>query len=275
MKKVFIILTTILIIIIIIHRNNIEKNEIPMEVPILMYHHFEKDKDKINDMVVEKTEFERQMKYLKDNGYTAITIKELNDFIQGKSILPKKTILITADDGYLSNYEIMYPILKKLNMKATIFVIGKDIDNSSNKNGALPKLTWAKIKEMYDSGLVDIECHTYNSHVKGNTLSGEMGIFSSPLVGETELEYENRIKDDIKKNINTIETHIGYKPIALAYPYGDWSGTSENILKDNGIKISVVASGGKENNVKASYLLKRLCIKGSYNIEDFKKELIK
>lgn len=275
MKKIFIILVTLLTIAIIVHRNNIEKNKIPIEVPILMYHHFETDKHKVNDMIVEKTEFEKQMKYIKDNGYIAISMKELNDFIEGKSILPKKPILITADDGYLSNYEIMYPILKKFNMKATIFVIGEGIDNASKKQSVLPKLTWSKIKEMYNSGLIDIECHTYNSHVKGNTLSGEMGIFSSPLIGETETEYENRIKNDLKKNINTIESHIGYRPIAFAYPYGDWSGTSENILRDNGIKISVVAAGGKENNVKASYLLKRLCVKGSYNIEDFKRELNK
>ncbi|MDU6115837.1 MAG: polysaccharide deacetylase family protein [Paeniclostridium sordellii] len=274
MKKVLIAIGIVVTIAIISHRNYVQSNEKPMSIPILMYHHFELDKDKINDMTVYKSDFEKQMKYLKENGYTAINAKDLENFIDGKSIMPIKPIMITADDGYRSNYKIMYPILKKLNMKATIFIIGKDIDDNKHNN-RLSKLTWTDIKKMYKSELIDIECHTYNSHVRGNTLSGNMGIFSSPIVGESEYDYEKRINKDIKMNIKSIEENLHYTPRAFAYPYGDWSGTSENILKQNGIKVTLVASGGKEDNVKASYLLKRIEIPGKYTIDDFKRELKK
>lgn len=275
MKKIFIIILIISTVAVIIHRNNLQPNKIPKMVPVLMYHHFEVDKNNSNDMIVKKSEFEKQMKYLKNNGYTSISMKELKKFVEGKSDLPKNPILITADDGYLSNYDIMYPILKKLNMKATIFIVGNYIDNADKTNIKLPKLTWNKIKEMYDSGLIGIGCHTYNSHVKRDTISGKMGIFSSPLVGESKEEYKKRIDNDIKKNINTIKLNLGYEPIAFAYPYGDWSETSEKILKNNGIKFSFVASGGKEGYIQKSYLLKRVGINGSYNMEDFKRELAK
>lgn len=275
MKKIFIILSIVLTVAIIIHRNNLQPNKIPKMVPVLMYHHFEVDKNDSNEMIVKKSEFEKQMRYLKSNGYTPISIKELKKFVEGRSDLPKNPILITADDGYLSNYNIMYPILKKLNMKATIFIVGNDIDNAGKTNSKLPKLTWNKIKEMYDSGLIGIGCHTYNSHVKGDTISGNMGIFSSPLLGETKKEYEKRINNDIEKNINSIKLNLGYQPISFAYPYGDWSETSEKILKDNGIKFTFVASGGKEAYIQKSYLLKRVCVNGSYNMEDFKRELAK
>lgn len=275
MKKILIIVGIVFTIGIIAHRNYVENNEKPVSIPILMYHHFELDKSKTNDMTVYKSDFEKQMKYLKDNGYTAINTKDLEEFIKGKSNLPIKPVMITADDGYLSNYKIMYPILKKLNMKATIFIVGKGIDNAENTKNQIPKLTWEDIKEMYKSGLIDIGCHTYNSHVKGNTPSGEKGKFASPIIGESELDYEKRINEDIKKNIKSIEKNLNYTPIAFAYPYGEWSGTSENILKQNGIKLTFVAFGGKENNVKKSYLLKRIGIPGSYNVDDLKKELEK
>ena len=275
MKKILVVIAIVLTAAIIIHRNNLQPNKIAKAVPVLMYHHFEVDKNDSNDMIVKKSEFEKQMKYLKNNGYTSISIKELKDFVEGKSMLPKNPILITADDGYLSNYDIMYPILKKLNMKATIFIIGNDIDNVGKTNSKLPKLTWDKIEEMYDSGIIDIECHTYNSHVKGNTISGNMGIFSSPLVGETRGEYEKRINNDIEKNINAIKLNLGYEPIAFSYPYGDWSETSEKILKNNGIKFTFVASGGKEGDIQKCYLLKRLGINGNYSMKDFKQGLAK
>ncbi|MEF9991804.1 MAG: polysaccharide deacetylase family protein [Peptostreptococcaceae bacterium] len=275
MKKILIIVGIVITVAIIHHRNYVQVNEKPVSIPILMYHHFELDKNKTNDMTVYKSDFEKQMKYLKENGYTTINTKDLEKFIKGEKNIPDKSVMITADDGYRSNYKVMYPILKKLNMKATIFIIGQSIDNSKNTQNQVPKLTWGDIGEMYKSGLIDIECHTYNSHVKGNTPSGEKGIFSSAIIGESEREYEKRINEDIKKNINSIEANLNYKPKAFAYPYGEWSGTSENILKQNGIKLTFLAFGGKENNVKDSCLLKRIGIPGSYTVDDLKKELQK
>lgn len=275
MKKFLIIIGIVGTIAIICHRNYVQNNGKSVSIPILMYHHFELDKNKTNDMTVYKSDFEKQMKYLKENGYTPINTNDLEKFIKGKTNLPKKPVMITADDGYRSNYKIMYPVLKKLDMKATIFIIGKSIDNSKNTQDQIPKLTWEDIREMYKSGLIDIECHTYNSHVKGNTPSGEKGIFSSPVIGESERDYEKRVNEDIKKNINSIEKNLNYTPIAFAYPYGEWSGTSETVLKQNGIKLTFLAFGGKENNVKASYLLKRIGIPGSYTVDNLKQELEK
>ena len=124
-----------------------DKSEITDKIPVLMYHQF---RDKTNaGSVVAKEEFKKQIKYLKDNGYNTITLKQLIDFKQGKENLPKKSILITSDDGYLSNYEFMYPILKENNMKATIFVIGESIDNAKENtelNKYNPKFSWATSK---------------------------------------------------------------------------------------------------------------------------------
>ena len=81
-------------------------------IPILMYHHFTTGND-VNSPTVSQANFERQMNYLYEHGYTTIHLNQLEDFLDGKIQLPAKTVVITMDDGYRSNYEIAYPILKK------------------------------------------------------------------------------------------------------------------------------------------------------------------
>ena len=140
--KIIIILVIVLITLssILIKSNLIYTLSGGRIINVLMYHHFD---DTTNlGAVVAKDEFKKQIKYLKDNGYNTITVQELIDYKNGKIDLPEKPVLITSDDGYLSNYEFMYPILKENNMKATIFVIGDNIDNAdeNNKNGiGVPK----------------------------------------------------------------------------------------------------------------------------------------
>lgn len=270
MKK---ILYTILVITIILLGSYFISSRDHVKVPILMYHHFDTDEKNINDVTVKKSEFEKQIKYLKDSGYTAITLQDLVNFTENKKSLPKKPILIAADDGYKSNYEIMYPIIKKYGMKATIFVIGERIDDADKPSNAIPKFNWKEAKEMYDSGLISFECHTYNSHEKGKTVDGDRGVFSSPLVNESKEEFKNRINKDINKNISVIQENLGYKPIGFAYPFGDYSSASEKILKENGIKFTFLAEGGKEKNVGKAYLLKRIPINGNDNINDFQKKV--
>ena len=121
-------------------------------VPVLNYHQIN-DRDH-NSLTVSTTEFDQQMKYLKDNGYHTITPAELMDWAQNGTPLPDKPVVITLDDGYIDNYEEAYPILKKYNLKATIFVITDFV-------GVYPNyLTWDTISEMHQSGLIDIESHT-------------------------------------------------------------------------------------------------------------------
>ena len=244
-----------------------------LEIRILMYHHFEDSPKKTNDVTILTEEFEKQMKYLSENGYTSITSQDLLDYKNGKKEIPKKAIFITSDDGYLSNYEKMYPILKKYNMKATIFLIGERIDNADKPSEALPKLSWKNVKEMYESGLVDFQCHTYNSHQKIETKNGLKGNFSTNLIGESEEEFKKRIDKDIKMNIDGIKQNLGYTPIAFSYPFGDISDTAVKILEENNIKLTFRAEGGIEENPSKGYLLKRIGITNQDSLQSFIKKI--
>ena len=82
------------------------------EIPILMYHHLEENIN--NNTVISPENFENQMKLLKMEGYHAISAQQLYDYLNGQTPLPQKPVLITFDDGYFSNYEKAYPILKNM-----------------------------------------------------------------------------------------------------------------------------------------------------------------
>lgn len=114
-------------------------------VPVLNYHQVN-DVDN-NALTVPTEEFERQMSYLRNEGYHAITPDQLNDYLNNGSPLPEKPVLITFDDGYRDNYENAFPILKKYDMTATIFLVSDFMDRFDNY------LTWAQVQEMSESGI--------------------------------------------------------------------------------------------------------------------------
>mgnify|MGYP001565841757 FL=1 len=124
------------------------------KIPILMYHSISYEKENI--LRVPKENFRNQMKYLKDNNYTTLTLDELYSYMKTGKDLPNKPIVITFDDGYKDNYTNAYPILKEFNLKATIFVITNTIDHEKDY------LTSTEIKLM-DSNNIRIESHT-SSH---------------------------------------------------------------------------------------------------------------
>lgn len=161
-KKFLIILIIVIIIIAIIflgkHRNSKRED---VKIPVLLYHNFvttvpEKDSNNFNYINTPES-FEENIKILLENGYTIISMQELNDANNLKIKLPSKPILITFDDGYYSNYEYIYPILKKYNAKASIFIVtdkvGKEIDG-------IKYLGWEECLEMQESGLVEIFSHS-------------------------------------------------------------------------------------------------------------------
>ena len=128
-------------------------------IPILMYH-------TISDVVAPEDErscvtttlFDAQMKALLDNGYTPINFKVLHNYLNGISGLPDKPILITMDDGYLNNYTNAYPIYKKYNISATLFVSSYFMKDENTER----HFGWDAAREMEASGLIDIQSHGYN-----------------------------------------------------------------------------------------------------------------
>ena len=242
MKKKFLIIILVLILIIVtvlaILLKTKKSNNASVKIPILLYHDFvatapDSDTDNFNYINTPQS-FEENIKVLLENGYTFISFQELYDAINGKMSLPEKPILINFDDGYYSNYEYVFPILKKYNVKASIFVvtdkIGKEVDGKRY-------LSWEQCKEMQDSGLVEIFSHS-KRHVFYDKLPVRM------------------IRDDVIESYKIIEENLGSKDLKVfAYPYGAYTKETVWALKLNGINMQVYDLGmNYSNDFNADYI---------------------
>ena len=207
------------------------------EIPILMYHNITEDPLMTNRITVTKERFERDMNFLVDKGYTTITFEDLINFKEGLKELPEKPIIITFDDGRKNIYDLAYPIMKEKNIKFTFFVIGKRLEQLPEDAMYGKYINWEQAKEMYDSGLAEIQPHTYDLHYSRESLTRGVGVL--PLTGESEENYYNRFYDDTVKIIEAIKLNTGSDSYVYSFPYGKYHSISDIVLKDLGFKASV------------------------------------
>lgn len=209
--------------------------EKPFNVPILMYHSINDQPIGVADLSVRVKDFEAQMKYLADNGYTVIGFDQLKNGGQYE-----KPIILTFDDGYEDNYTNAYPVLKKYHLKATFFIISDAINSPGY-------LTEEEIHEM--SGLVSFQSHTVDHpHLS------ELG------EADTEKEF-SASKEAIEKITNK-------KVDVVAYPYGDYNKlTTETAAKY--YDYAVTTEFGYYFSGSEKYSIKRLDVSRFEDMDEF------
>ena len=225
MKKLIIIFTVIFIISIIAIKIIYKEQT----VAILGYHSFIETEKRIeqnitDNMIMDIANFEEQLKYLNKHNYKTLTLKEFECFHQGKCKIPRKSILITMDDGYQSNYELAFPLLKKYNMNAVVFYLG--INEDGKHELYMDKNTLLKIKENYPN--IDIASHSYNLHTEGAI---------------------NQSKDKLIKDIKAQKKIVNSN--YYAYPFGAHNKNMIEALKEEGYTMAFTFGPGKEHR-KAS-----------------------
>lgn len=206
------------------------------EIPVLGYH-------RINNvdhlpLTLSTEEFDAQMQYLQTNGYSAITLDELVSYIRDKKDLPYKSVVITFDDGYEDNYVNAYPILKKYDLDATVFLIS-DYINRPNY------LTWNEIYEMQKNH-IHFEGHTFN-HPHFDKLT------AGPA-----------LKQQLSDSKTDLESHLGHKVEYLAYPYGDYNETVIAAAKSYGYKAAFTVHLGDDSAQDDLFTLNRVPIFQTY-----------
>jgi len=215
-------------------------------VSVLMYHSIAR-----NDIffTVKLANFVKQMKYLKDKQYQVISLAELVEILESDEPLPKKTVVLTFDDGYQDNYTNAWPILKKYNFPATIFLItglvGKEIDNSQNI--PLKALNRQQIQEMHESGLIDFEPHT--------------------------VHHQELNKSEIIDSKRMIEQELDKKCYFFAYPRGWHNQEVIEILRKNGFKAARTVDNGKVNKGDDLFKLKRISVNSTTSFIQFRANL--
>lgn len=224
--------------------NRFENEKLTSEnigVPVLYYHSVNENAD--NEVTITPEMLKEQLNYINDNDYVTITIKELYDYLKNNQPIPEKSIVITFDDGYMNNYTEAFPILKEMNMKATIFCVGNSLDGSYY-------LSKDAIKEMSDYG-IDIESHTVN-HLHLDTLS-----------------YNDQVSE-LKRSKEILENITGKEVLSIAYPFGDYNDDTLRAVKDAGYKLAFTTNLGLSDRNDNIFELDRIYISSYYDMNTFK-----
>lgn len=213
-----------------------QKKTVSVRVPILMYHYVEyvqDDGDTIRKSLnIIPSIFDEQIKTLKNDGYVFMTVSELSRVLDSNLSLPEKSVLITIDDGHWDVYTDILPILKKYNVKATAYII-------PGFTGGSDFMTDAQIKNIIESGLIEIGAHTVN-HV---SLKGK------PLTV---------VESEVKKSKKMLEGEYNIKVLSFAYPNGEFDEASIKVVKDAGFTTSVSTIPGIMQSSQNKFFLYRL-----------------
>ena len=189
-------------------------------VPILLYHRL--GPTVADGMTITNTVFESQMKYLHDNGYTVIPLRQLVNYYLGKAPAPKpKSVVIVEDDAHKSVYSYMLPVIRKYRYPVTIFCYPSAISNATYA------LTWDQLRELKKTGLFDVQSHTYwhpNFKKERKKLSPHA--------------LESLVMMQLRKSKARLETELGGKVDMLAWPFGIY----DDYLLSKAVEAGYVAS---------------------------------
>lgn len=207
-----------------------------IKIPILLYHYIEDvtdEKDFLRaSMATRPYFFEIQMKYLETHGYTSISLSDLKSAFDGDTNLPEKPVIITFDDGFRDYYYNAFPILKKYNRHAIVYMITNHLDRSGN-------LTVQMLREMIDSGVIDLGSHTLN-HVWLSQVS--------PAEARREIFESKKILSDI----------FNYDVKHFAYPGGFEDLSVVDLVREAGYETATTTKVGVIQKGENILTLKRL-----------------
>ncbi len=221
-------------------------------VPILCYHRFGGASGK---MSVSPANFAAQLDWLARNDYRVIRLSQLLGFLQGREALPKRSVVITMDDGYESVHRYALPQLRKHGFPATLFVYSDFI-------GAGDGLNWSQLTELKASGLVDIQAH---SKTHRNLIER--------LPGETDEQYRQSIDIEARAPRELLERRLSSPVRQYAYPFGDANEAVLDALMRQQYQLAVTVTPGGNAFFAMPLMLRRTMIFGDMDMEAFKAKL--
>ena len=213
---------------------------------IFMYHNIATPpkEAKLKSLYVKPSKFEMQVKILKKLGYNFVKTKQLE-----KSL--KKSILLTFDDGFKDFYENAFPILKKYNISAIVF-IPVSLVGSFNQwdyeklNVKKPVMSWEEIIEIHRQG-IEIGSHT----------------LTHPFLTKIPKE---KAKIEIQDSKKILEDKLSTQITSFCYPYGDYDEKIKDLVVEAGYKYAFTTKEGSLEDSENLYEIKRISISGFYSL---------
>lgn len=229
-----------------IKNTDFEKISFEVNVPILMYHYIEPESPGQSalrrGLGVTPKNFDEQMKWLYDNGFKTLTLSQYFSLIADQKDIPKKTVLLTFDDGYRDFFENAAPILLRYNMTATVFII-------TDSMGYPAYMDWDQVKLLSSEGF-------------------EFGSHSLTHPNLRNLK-DGNLKDEVEQSKKKIEDEIGKNVNFFCYPSGAFDDRVEKATREAGYRGSLTTMNGYRVSNKNMFELPRFRITHTMSMDGF------
>jgi peptidoglycan/xylan/chitin deacetylase (PgdA/CDA1 family) len=208
-------------------------------VPILTYHHVGPCTNKVQNLnTVSAASFEYQMRFLRRHGYQVISFDDWVEGVNKGYSFARNTVIIHFDDGYEDNFTNAFPILKKEQFPAMVFLVSDVI-------GTPGFLSWDQVKEMEDHDF------TAGAHTRHHQYLPDL-----PL---------DKARDEIAGSKKVIEQHLGHPIEYFVYPSGGFNQETKKLVQEAGFKAAGTTNRGKDKFNHDLFALNRIRIKDSDN----------
>ena len=233
-------------------------------VPILCYHRFsagtagggsDNGRHGGGKMTVSAANFGAQLDWLARNDFHVIPLAQLAGFLEGRQPLPKRSVVITIDDGYESVHRVALPLLRKYGFPATLFVYTDFI-------GASDALSWGQLQDLVASGLIDVQAHS-RSH--RNLIERD--------AGESDERYRQALEAEVKVPREALERKLGGSVVHYAYPYGDANQSVLDALSRQRYQLGLTVTPGGNGFFAQPLMLHRTMIYGDHDLATFRQKL--
>ncbi|WP_054178399.1 polysaccharide deacetylase family protein [Trabulsiella odontotermitis] len=228
-------------------------------IPVLTYHHILRDEENTRFRHTSTTTsvraFSNQMTWLRDQGYTTLTMYQLEGYVRNKMNLPARSVVITFDDGLKSVSRYAYPVLKPYGFKATAFIISSRIKRQPQKwdPKSLQFMSVSELRHIED--VFDVQSHTHFLH--------RVDSHRHPIL--LSRSYHNILFDFARsrRSLAQFNPHVLY----LSYPFGGYNNNAIKAANDAGFHMAVTTVKGKVKPGDNPFLLKRLYILRTDSLE--------
>jgi len=189
---------------------------------IIFCYHLLVDKVRYPGTEITPAAFEAQMKELKDRGITVIPMQDLLAWKRGEKNIPPRCAVITFDDGWKSQYEVAWPIMKKFGYPFTMFIYTEGVRGGSLGGGGA--ITWEQLADMRDNG-VDIQAHTatHQDLREGHTITLVAPGGKKTRTKLTGPQYEQWVQNEVVGSKQLLEQRLGIKVNCFAVPFGNYN----------------------------------------------------
>ena len=210
------------------------------QVIIFCYHRLV-DKIRYPGTEITPAAFEAQMKELKDKGITVISMQDLLAWKRGEKNIPPRSAVVTFDDGWKSQYEVAWPIMKKYGYPFTMFIYTEGVRGGALGGGEA--ITWEQLADMRDNG-VDIQAHsaTHQDLREGHNIM----LVSAGKRTKTKLtgpQYEQWMQNEVVGSKQLLEQRLGIKVNCFAVPFGNYNEHVKEIARGSGYEAMFTVYG--------------------------------